>query len=115
MEWSWEKAELMRSRLEVDLKTVTGQVYAILRDHPGTRGNDGLLLCHWLEDHKGVGTFGGLLKMAAENKFKFESVRRARQLIQAQGIFLPDDETVINRRRLQEVWRQVMAAEQRGE
>lgn len=112
MEWSWEKAEEMRTKLETELlDTVRGQVYGILRDYPETRGNDGLLLCRWLEDHKGVGTFGGLLKMANENKFTFESVRRARQLIQAQGLFLPTDEIVINRRRLAKIWREVMAAD----
>lgn len=116
MEWSWEEAEKMRTKLEMELMdTVRGQVYGILRDYPETRGNDGLLLCHWLEDHKGVGTFGGLLKMANENKFKFESVRRARQMIQAQGIFLPDDDTILKRRKLQEIWRQVLAAGKRGE
>jgi hypothetical protein len=116
MEWSWEDAELMRMSLETELMDTTkGQVYAILRDYPETRGNDGLLLCHWLEDFKGVGSFGGLLKLANENKFKFESVRRARQMIQAEGILLPTDEAVINRRRLQKIWREVLAAEQRGE
>lgn len=116
MVWSWEEAEKMRTKLEMELMdTIRGQVYGILRDYPETRGNDGLLLCHWLEEYKGVGTFGGLLKMANENKLKFESVRRARQLIQAQGIMLPTDEVVIARRRLQHVWKQVLLAGKRGE
>jgi hypothetical protein len=90
-----------------DMQTITGQVFFILREFPQSRENDGMLLCHWLQMFKGIGTYQGLFALARENKFNFESVRRCRQKIQAAGFFLPSDEVILKRRRLQEVWRSV--------
>ena len=97
-------------RFENSIKHVQGQVYFILKNHPESRGNDGILLCLWLQTFNGIGSIGGLLKLASDNKFNFETVRRSRQKIQAAGLFLPDDETLIKRRRLESVWRVVTGA-----
>lgn len=95
-------------QLSDNMKKVQSQVFFILANYPEARSNDGVLLCNWLQTFKGVNNMGGLLKLAADNQFNFETVRRSRQKIQAAGLYLPDEETVRNRRRLQGIWRAVM-------
>jgi hypothetical protein len=91
-----------------DMETVMGQVFYIMKESRNARNSDGVLLVAWLQIFKGVDSFHGLTSMALDGKFNFETVRRARQKIQAAGYWLPDDQTIIKRRRLQEIWSQVM-------
>jgi hypothetical protein len=76
--------------------TIRENVEAILAKHPSTRNNDkDLMLTYWEEiDNVELG-----------NRFEFiffatspESIRRARQLIQEEGSYLPDDEVIAKRR-----------------
>lgn len=97
-------------RFMEDMDSKMGQVFFILKEFPEARDKDGILLTHWLQLFKGVSSFDSLIALADANELSFESIRRARQKIQAAGHFLPDDENVIRRRRLQEVWRTSMAA-----
>jgi hypothetical protein len=94
-----------------NLDNTQGQVMHLLENYPETRGNDGMLLCLWLQVFKKVGTLRGLIELANDNKFNFETIRRSRQRIQSSGLFLPDDDIVIKRRKLENVWRAVMQYE----
>lgn len=107
MDWSAEEAQLLRERLEKDMETIKGQVFFLLKNYPDSRENDGLLICYWLQTFKGVSSFQSILRLAMDHQFSFETVRRSRQNIQAGGLFLPSDETVIKKRRLETVWRAV--------
>jgi hypothetical protein len=91
--------------LSENIDTTIGQVFLILKDFPQARDNDGLLICYWLQMFKGVGSFQGMFSMAREHKLCFETVRRARQKIQRSGQYLPSEQRIIKRRKLQEVWR----------
>lgn len=95
-------------RFKDDMETKMGQVFFILKEFPEARGKDGILLTHWLQLFKGINSFDSLIALAQDNELSFESIRRARQKIQAAGHFLPDDVNVIRRRRLQEVWNSVL-------
>lgn len=111
-----EEIELRRleiDKFQDDMDKTIGQVFFILKEYPDTRGCDGLLICYWLQLFRGIGTFQGLFALARENEFNFETVRRSRQKIQAAGYFLPDDETVLKRRRLEEIWQYVQASGRR--
>lgn len=83
---------------------IIGQVFFILKEWPESRESDGVLLLKWVQQFKGVQSMAGLELLAKDGQFTFESVRRARQKIQHAGYFLPTDQTVITRRRLQDVW-----------
>ncbi|HDR3524329.1 TPA: hypothetical protein QCX76_004911 [Bacillus pacificus] len=85
------------------------QVRKVLEQYPETRENDGLLVMYWLKDHRSITTYEGILRLANANKFNFESVRRARQKIQAAGEFLPSCEKIRKRRGLEKIYQQVMA------
>lgn len=88
------------------LRQTKERVRMILEDFPETRNNDSLLTVVFLQQ-SGIYTFGELVTAASRQTICFESVRRARQMIQAAGQFLPTDESVIRRRRLQTVWENV--------
>jgi hypothetical protein len=107
MGWSAQEAKLLRERLEKDMESIRGQVFFLLRNYPDARENDGVLICQWLQTFKGVSSFQGLLRLSIAHQFSFETVRRARQTIQAAGFFLPSDEVIIKKRRLETIWRAV--------
>lgn len=97
---NWEFEQRMANHLD----TVISQVWHLLQEYPETRGNDALLvLIHATEVQKLKG-IRELFAAAKEQRFNFESIRRARQLIQARGFFLPEDPVIIKRRRLEKVF-----------
>jgi hypothetical protein len=77
--------------------TIRENVEAILAKHPGTRNDDkDLMLTYWEEiDNVKLGNRFDFIFFATSP----ESIRRARQLIQEEGSYLPDDEVVAKRRR----------------
>jgi hypothetical protein len=87
-------------------RSIRHQVRMILHENVDCRNSDCLLICKWLEEN------GYSTVYQIQNNFdsvSFESIRRARQLIQAKGDYLPTDETVIKRRRLQEIYEKVIS------
>jgi hypothetical protein len=87
--------------------TIKQQVRLILHENADCRNYDSLLICNWLNDCKDIQTIDQIRDL--HQCISFESVRRARQLIQAKGDYLPTDETIIKRRRLQEIYEQVLS------
>jgi hypothetical protein len=104
------KKEITREQFEQhmgkQLKKVIHQVWQLLKAEPEYRNNDTLLQVSWAENFAGVETMDDLRTAAAFQAISFESIRRARQKIQEKGFFLPTDETVIKRRKLQKVYEQ---------
>jgi hypothetical protein len=88
------------------LEQIKTQVRDLLEDHPAARNNDTILICKWLEQQS-ITTVRGIEINA--DMIHFESLTRARRLIQSSGEFLPTDETIIKRRRLQDVFAAVMS------
>lgn len=103
-----KRRQMELERFKDDMETAIGQVFYILRESEQSRNNDGILLVQWLKLFKGVDSYQGIVAMALNKQLNFETIRRCRQKIQSAGFCLPDDEAVIKRRRLQEVWRVVM-------
>lgn len=70
-------------------------VEVLLEKYPNTRGDDKLLITsYWLE-------IDGLKKLNLEfvnRSTSSESIRRARQLIQANGMYLPTGEIIAKRK-----------------
>lgn len=94
------------------LQQLKRQVMEILEESMAARNCDTWLICYWLEQYRDINTVSQI-RRNAEN-ISFESIRRARQKIQAAGLFLPTDETVIKRRKLQAVYEQVMRRDSDG-
>jgi hypothetical protein len=95
-----------------NLNHTQGQVMHLLENYPESRGNDGILLCLWLQTFKNIGTLRGLIDLANNNEFNFETIRRSRQRIQSSGLYLPAEDIIIKRRKLESVWRAVTLHEQ---
>jgi hypothetical protein len=91
------------SQKQQELHTTKEKVKLILNEHPEARNNDSILIVLFLE-HEGVNGWGKLMDAASRQSINFESIRRARQMLQASGQYLPTDETIIKRRRLQAVY-----------
>lgn len=86
--------------------TIKHQVRMLLHEKEECRNYDSLLICDWLQEFKDITDFD---QIRTEHKYiSFESIRRARQLIQAKGDYLPTDETIIKRRRLQDVYERII-------
>jgi hypothetical protein len=98
--------ETVKAKHLVQLRS---QVKRILEEHPDTRNNDQLLILLFLEEEMGINTWGKFVSSSISQSIHFESITRARRDIQSSGEYLPTDETVIKRRRLQEVYRAVMS------
>lgn len=94
-----------------DLNTVRGKVRLILEEKPETRGNDTLLIVHFME-REGINGWGKLMDAAAKQSISFETIRRARQYIQAGGDYLPEDPVIIKRRKLQRAYEEIMRRDQ---
>lgn len=82
--------------------TIHHQVRTILHEHEECRNYDSLLICQWLQEYKGIETVEQIRELHKE--ISFESVRRARQLIQAKGDYPPTEEHIIRKRRLQDMY-----------
>ena len=88
--------------------TVKNQVRMLLHEREECRNYDSILICDWLEEFKKITDLEQI--RSEENKnISFETIRRARQLIQAKGDYLPTDETIIKRRRLQEIYQRIIS------
>lgn len=79
-------------------RTIRQNVEAILRDYPETRNDDKLLMLRYWEIIDGI-NFGANF----ESQFRFqatmpESIRRARQLVQEEGLYLPTSAVAASRR-----------------
>ena len=101
----------LEENLAEKLKTVKDRVEWILANHPEARNDDFYLYILY------VRTFEPELSKYIDyipfelikRSTRFESVRRARQLIQAEGRYLPTDPKVLKKRRkLAEAYRRVI-------
>ena len=101
----------LEENLAEKLKTVKDRVEWILANHPEARNDDFYLYILY------VRTFEPELSKYIDyipfelikRSTRFESVRRARQLIQAEGRYLPTDPKVLKKRRkLADLYRKVM-------
>jgi len=91
------------------LKDVKNKVYFVLRDHEKARNNDGTLIAHLLNKHytRFIRKDADGEKVVRLKDFQhfpsFESIRRARQIIQNDdNEFLPTDPKVAKARRIKE-------------
>lgn len=81
-------------------KTIKDNVEKVLARYPQSRNNDKLLILMYWKDIDGL-SFGSepeFIDGVINKSTSTESIRRARQLIQEDGRFLPTDETVLARR-----------------
>lgn len=91
---------------------VKENLITILEEFPETRNNDKLLMLRYWELCDDVDMTENFEKTFLASATSPESIRRARQLLQSKGLFLPTDEEVIRKRRLlQEEHRQHYAAQ----
>lgn len=91
------------------LVQLRGQVKRILEEHQETRNNDQLLILIFLQEEMGINAWDQFKVAARDQAVSFESITRARRDIQSSGEFLPTDEAIIKRRRLQDVYAAVMS------
>lgn len=89
-------------------KNIRKNVEQILQDYPQTRNSDRLLyVTYWkviddlpIDNETSARNFAKLFVKKSTNS---ESIRRARQLIQQEGLFLPTDEKVIKARHKKQI------------
>ncbi len=86
-------------------KRVRKNVEMILRDYPETRNSDKLLILKYWElvDKLPMYSMARFKDAFVLNSTNTESIRRARQLIQEEGHYLPTKKEVISRRRKKEI------------
>ncbi|MEM1983327.1 MAG: hypothetical protein QXZ63_06675 [Sulfolobales archaeon] len=86
------------------LKTVKERVEYILEHYPETRNSDFLLIIVYLRLFTPLGKFIKYIPYRLIKKFEglFETIRRCRQLIQAEGRYLPTDPKVLEARKKKE-------------
>lgn len=86
------------------LKTVKGRVEHLLREYPEARNSDLLLIVLYLREFTELGKYIKYIPYSVMRKYEgiTESVRRARQLIQSEGRYLPTDPKVLEARRRKE-------------
>lgn len=93
-------------------KKVKENILTILEEFPETRNNDKLLMLRYWELCDDVNLHNEFEETFLASATSPESIRRARQLIQSKGLFLPTEDEVIRRRRiLQEEHREHYAAQ----
>jgi hypothetical protein len=82
-------------------RTIRDNVEEILRDYPYTRNSDKKLIIKYWEivDKISMNSIDEFLHGFMVKATNPESIRRARQLIQEEGKYLPTDPTVLERRR----------------
>ncbi len=89
-------------------KNIRKNVEQILQDYPQTRNSDRLLyVTYWkviddlpIDHETSARKFANLF---IKNSTNSESIRRARQLIQQEGLFLPTDDSVIKARHKKQI------------
>lgn len=89
-----------------EVRKTTSHVRMILKENTETRNSDGLLILEYLERHRGL-VFPEDIRQQILS-VNFETITRARRKIQSSGRYLPTDRTIIRRRRLEMVYREVM-------
>lgn len=84
--------------------TIRDNVAKILKDYPETRNSDKLLILKYWElvDKLPMDNIDKFREAFVKKSTNTESIRRARQLIQEEGKFLPTDKHVIEKRRRKE-------------
>lgn len=89
-------------------KNVKRNVEALLRDYPDTRNDDKLLtITYWkVYDNVDMSSEENFYSSFMHQSTSTESIRRARQMIQEDGKYMPTDEVVAKRR-----WKQVQMKE----
>ena len=93
------------------LKTIKDRVEWILQRHPEARNDDFYLYLLYVRYFEPK--LSGYIKFIPFNLVKsatrFETIRRCRQKLQEQGLYLPTDPKVLRKRRkLAEIYRRVM-------
>ena len=93
------------------LKTIKDRVEWILANHPEARNDDFYLYLLYVRYFEPK--LSGYIKFIPFNLVKsatrFETIRRCRQKLQEQGLYLPTDPKVLRKRRkLAEIYRRVM-------
>src|SRR5690554_2639492 len=85
-------------------KSIRDNVRDILEQYPETRNSDKLLILKYWElvDKLPMHSMSRLKEAFVLNSTSTESIRRARQLIQESGEFLPTNDNVVKRRRRRE-------------
>ena len=95
----------------VNLTPVEAKVARVLARHPETRGNDKALILHvWLEEDGLAEVLGekapdGFVRWFLDQATFPESITRVRRALQAQGAYLPDDETREARKAREQAYR----------
>lgn len=86
-------------------QSIKDNVFTLLKDYPEARNSDKLLILKYWEvvDKIPMDSIDGFRKGYLLKSTNAESIRRARQLIQEDGQFLPTNDRVIARRRKKEV------------
>ncbi|MEM3948246.1 MAG: hypothetical protein QXM76_01460 [Zestosphaera sp.] len=87
-----------------NLRTVRERVEYILEHYPETRNSDFLLIIVYLRLFTPLGKFIKYIPYRLIKRFEglFETIRRCRQLIQAEGRYLPTDPEVLEARKKKE-------------
>ncbi|RLG54491.1 MAG: hypothetical protein DRO00_01155 [Thermoproteota archaeon] len=90
------------------LKTIEERVRWLLKNFPATRNDDTWLLIRYWKHFDGLPVFiPDKFIWGNKRLTSFESIRRARQKIQARGEFLPTDPKILKRRKkMMAVYRQ---------
>ena len=101
----------LEENLAEKLKTVKDRVEWILANHPEARNDDFYLYLLYVRLFEPK--LSGYIKFIPFNLVKsatrFETIRRCRQKLQEQGLYLPTDPKVLRKRRkLAEAYRRVM-------
>jgi hypothetical protein len=91
------KEEKVKEKLE----TVIDRVRAILTEYEEARNSDFLLAILYLRKYTELGSFISFIPFDLIKKYDgiFENIRRARQKLNEEGLFLPTDPKVLKRRR----------------
>ncbi|MEM0038664.1 MAG: hypothetical protein QXX81_05380 [Zestosphaera sp.] len=102
--WSLEGKAGEERANKAGLKTVKERVTYLLRKYPETRNSDLLLIVLYLREFTELGEFIKYIphQLLRKHEGVTESVRRARQQIQAGGQYLPTDPGVLEARRRKE-------------
>jgi len=94
------------------LSTIKEQVAKILEKYPDARNSDPYLIILWLREYGGLSVKLPFIPESDLPKLRFETVRRARCLLNLEGKYLATEPRVIRMRaRLSKVYRELLTAE----
>lgn len=88
----------------VEHENVTSKVADILEKYPQTRNNDKLLIYYILTDYYNCNHLYDIVSIKVPN---FETIRRARQRLQAQGYYPSDHKTKESREQLEHFMQEI--------